>query len=54
MVKKVFTLIITFIILTCSYFSITSLATTLGEQKQEVEENKKNAEQRFYELFLGA
>ena len=47
MVKKVFTLIITFIILTCSYFSITSLATTLGEQKQEVEENKKNAEQRL-------
>ena len=47
MAKKVFAIIIVFIILTCSYFSITTMAATLGQQKQEVEDNKNQAQQRL-------
>ena len=47
MIKRVFAVMLAIIILACSYFSITIKAATLGEQKQEVEENKKQAEERL-------
>ena len=47
MVKKAVIILMTFVILACSYFSITSKAATLGEQKQEVQEQKGKAEERL-------
>ena len=46
MAKKIFTLILVAVIISCSYFSVTK-AATLGEQKQEVQEHKQEAEERL-------
>ena len=47
MVKKVLTIIISIVILVCSYFSTATNAATLGEQKQEVQEHKQEVETRL-------
>lgn len=46
MIKKINIIIIIFVLLTCSY-SIIINAATLGEQKQEVQEQKAEAEQKL-------
>lgn len=47
MLKKVLTILTIVVILACSYSSIKIDAATLGEQKQEVQEQKQKAESRL-------
>lgn len=47
MIKKVLILTLAFVILTCSYFSIIINAETLDEQKEKVQVDKENAENRL-------
>ena len=47
MFKKIICTIVILILLTCSYFNVTIRAATLGEQKQEIVEQKQDAEQKL-------
>ena len=47
MVKKIFIAIVIFVILACSYFSIKINAETLEEQKEKIQTNKEEAENRL-------
>lgn len=47
MFKKIISVIVILILLACSYFAVIINAATLGEQKQEVQEQKQEAEQKL-------
>lgn len=47
MTRKIITIIIMLIILACSYSNIVINASTLGEQKQEIQDQKQEAEQKL-------
>ena len=47
MLKKIICATVILILLTCSYFVVSIRAATLGEQKQEITEQKQEAEQKL-------